>query len=87
MGPHRGQRYVDPALAADALTAPPNPLSDRELEVLQLAALDLPTAVIARRTHLADGTVRNYVAAATAKLGASSKAQAVAIARAQGWLR
>ncbi len=86
-GAHRGERYVDPALAADALTAPPNPLSDRELEVLRLAALDLPTAVIARRTNLAGGTVRNYVAAATAKLGAASKAQAIAIARAQGWIR
>jgi two-component system response regulator DesR len=86
-GAHRGERYVDPALAADALTAPPNPLSERELEVLQLAALDLPTAVIARRTNLAGGTVRNYVAAATAKLGAQTKAQAVTIARAQGWIR
>ncbi len=86
-GAHRGLRYVDPALAAEALTAPANPLSERELEVLQLAALDLPTAVIARRTHLAAGTVRNYVAAATAKLGAQTKPQAVAIARARGWIR
>lgn len=86
-GAHRGQRYVDPALAADALTAPANPLTERETEVLQLAALDLPTAVIARRTHLAAGTVRNYVAAATAKLGADSRSQAVALARAQGWIR
>ena len=86
-GAHRGERYVDPSLAADALTAPANPLSERELEVLRLAALDLPTAVIARRTHLATGTVRNYVAAATAKLGAESRAQAIAIARAQGWIR
>ena len=83
----RGERYVDPALAADAITAPPNPLSERELEVLRLAALDLPTAVIARRTNLAGGTVRNYVAAATAKLGAQSKGQAIAIARAHGWIR
>ena len=84
---HRGERYVDPALAADALTAPANPLSERELEVLRLAALDLPMAVIARRTHLATGTVRNYVAAATAKLGAESMVQAIALARAQGWIR
>ncbi|WP_206051831.1 response regulator transcription factor [Nocardioides ferulae] len=86
-GAQRGERYVDPTLAAEALTAPANPLTERELEVLRLAALDLPTAVIARRTHLATGTVRNYVAAATAKLGAESKGQAVAIARAQGWIR
>jgi len=81
-----GQRYVDPALAAEALTAPPNPLSAREAEVLELAARDLPTSVIARRTHLAPGTVRNYVAAATSKLGASSKSQAVALARRHGWI-
>lgn len=86
-GAHRGRRYVDPGLAADALTAPVNPLTERETEVLQLASLDLPTAVIARRTSLAPGTVRNYVAAATAKLGADSRAQAVALARAQGWIR
>lgn len=86
-GARRGERYVDPALAADAITAPPNPLSQRELDVLRLAALDLPTAVIARRTNLAGGTVRNYVAAATAKLGARTKGEAIAIARAQGWLR
>jgi two-component system response regulator DesR len=83
---HGGQRYVDPALAAEALVAPPNPLSERELDVLRLAALDLPTSVIARRTSLAPGTVRNYVAAATAKLGASSRAEAIATARAHGWI-
>jgi two-component system, NarL family, response regulator DesR len=83
---HRGQRYVDPTLAADALTAPANPLTDRELEVLRLAAMDLPTSVIARRTNLATGTVRNYVAAATSKLGGSSKSQAIATARRNGWL-
>lgn len=83
---HRGERYVDPALAAEALTAPPNPLSDRELEVLRLAALDLPTSVIARRTNLAPGTVRNYVAAATAKLGATTRTAAIATARKRGWI-
>ncbi|MGH7700328.1 MAG: LuxR C-terminal-related transcriptional regulator, partial [Gemmatimonadales bacterium] len=40
------------------------PLTPRELEVLRLAGYDTPVAVIARRTHLSPGTVRNYVAAA-----------------------
>lgn len=83
---HGGERYVDPALAADALTAPVNPLTPRELEVLRLAGYDTPVAVIARRTHLSPGTVRNYVAAAVAKLGASSRAEAVRIADENGWL-
>ncbi|MEU4543717.1 response regulator transcription factor [Nonomuraea dietziae] len=83
---HAGGRYVDPALAADALTAPECPLTPRELEVLRLAESDTPVAVIARRTHLSGGTVRNYLAAAVAKLGVSSRAEAFRLAREHGWL-
>ncbi|MBB3730807.1 response regulator transcription factor [Nonomuraea dietziae] len=83
---HAGGRYVDPALAADALTAPECPLTPRELEVLRLAESDTPVAVIARRTHLSGGTVRNYLAAAVAKLGVSSRGEAFRLAREHGWL-
>jgi two-component system response regulator DesR len=83
---HQGSRYVDPALAADALTAPVCPLTPRELEVLRLAEFDTPVSVIARRTHLSSGTVRNHLAAITAKLGAAGRTEAVRIARDNGWL-
>jgi DNA-binding NarL/FixJ family response regulator len=83
---HAGRRYVDPALAADALTAPECPLTPRELEVLRLAEFDTPVAVIARRTHLSHGTVRNYLAAAVNKLGVSSRAEAFRTAHDNGWL-
>jgi two-component system response regulator DesR len=83
---HAGGRYVDPALAADALTAPPCPLTARELDVLRLAEYDTPARVIARQTNLSTGTVRNYLAAAVSKLGAGSRAEAYRIARANGWL-
>ncbi|MFD1936165.1 MULTISPECIES: response regulator transcription factor [Nonomuraea] len=83
---HGGGRYVDPGLAADALTAPECPLTPRELEVLRLAEFDTPVAVIARRTHLSNGTVRNYLAAAVTKLGTSNRAEAVRLAREHGWL-
>jgi two-component system response regulator DesR len=83
---HTGGRYVDPGLAADALTAPECPLTPRELDVLRLAEYDTPVSVIARRTHLSSGTVRNYLAAAVTKLGASSRADAYRIARDHGWL-
>ncbi|MFC9973302.1 response regulator [Spirillospora sp. NPDC127200] len=83
---HAGQRYVDPALAADALTAPPCPLTDRELEVLRLAEHDAPVAVIARKAGLSQGTVRNYLAASVAKIGASGRAEAYRVAREHGWL-
>lgn len=83
---HGGARYVDPALAADALDAPPCPLTARELEVLRTAGADLPVPAIARRLHLSPGTVRNHLAAITAKLDAGSRAEAHRRAVEQGWL-
>ncbi|HEU4949108.1 MAG TPA: response regulator transcription factor [Kribbella sp.] len=83
---HAGGRYVDPALAADALTAPECPLTPRELEVLRLAEYDTPVSVIARRTSLSNGTVRNYLAAAVGKLDVSTRAEAFRMAHDNGWL-
>lgn len=83
---HAGSRYVDPALAADALTLPPCPLTPRELETLRLAEYGVPVAAIARRTGLAAGTVRNHLSASVQKLGAADRAEAVWIAREAGWL-
>jgi len=83
---HGGQRYVDPVLAADALTAPPSPLTPRESEVLSVAREDRPVRDIARRVFLSQGTVRNYLAGITQKLGAGSRAEAYRIARENGWI-
>ena len=83
---HAGDRYVDPAMAADALTAPPCPLSARELDVLRAAGLDTPAAEVARRTHLSTGTVRNYLAAVVTKMGVGGRAEAFRSARENGWL-
>ena len=41
---------------------------------------------IARRLHLSEGTVRNYLSEAIAKLGASNRVDAARIARTKGWL-
>ncbi|MDA2814752.1 response regulator transcription factor [Nocardiopsis sp. RSe5-2] len=83
---HKGQRYVDPVLAADALTAPPSPLTPRETEVLSAAQGDRPIREVARALFLSQGTVRNYLAAATRKLGADTRADAYRIALENGWL-
>jgi two-component system, NarL family, response regulator DesR len=83
---HSGGRYVDPALAADALTLPECPLTPRELDVLRYAGSDVPISVVARRVHLSPGTVRNHLTAILAKLGVSSRADATAKARDNGWL-
>ncbi|SDS39137.1 two component transcriptional regulator, LuxR family [Actinopolymorpha singaporensis] len=81
-----GGRYVDPALAADALSAPECPLSPRELEVLRLAEYDTPLTVVARRMNLSHGTVRNYLAAAVTKLGVRTRGEAFRAAHDAGWL-
>lgn len=81
-----GQRYVDPVLAADALTVQPSPLTRRETEVLLAAQADRPVRDVARALFLSPGTVRNYLASATAKLGADSRSEAYRVARDNGWV-
>lgn len=81
-----GQTVVDPALAAAALTAGPNPLTDRERDVLSVAVDGATIAEIAQRLHLSESTVRNYLSAAIGKTGTRNRMEAVQAARAQGWL-
>ncbi|MFW6690607.1 response regulator [Streptomyces sp. MAR4 CNX-425] len=81
-----GRRYVDPDIAAAALTEDDCPLSDRELEVLRAARTGASVAEIAAEVHLAPGTVRNYLSAAMAKLGATSRHAAAHRAWQQGWI-
>lgn len=83
---HGGGRYVDPELAADAIAAGASPLTPRETDVLELAADGAPVEEIAERAHLSPGTVRNYLSAVVSKLGVANRHEAVAKARAQGWL-
>ena len=83
---HEGHRYVDPILAADALTEPPSPLTARETEVLTVAGEHRPIREVARTLFLSPGTVRNYLAAITHKLEAGSRAEAYRNARDNGWI-
>jgi DNA-binding CsgD family transcriptional regulator len=63
------------------------PLTRRELEVLQLIADGLTTGPIAGRLCLSAETVKSHVGAIHAKLSASSRAHAVAIGFRQGLLK
>ncbi|MGW7054441.1 response regulator [Streptomyces sp. NPDC054887] len=81
-----GNRYVDPELAADAISAGDSPLTVREAEVLELAADGAPVAEIAERAALSPGTVRNYLSSAASKLGAENRHAAVRLARERGWV-
>ncbi|MGI5289990.1 response regulator transcription factor [Nonomuraea polychroma] len=81
-----GRRYVDPDIAASALTEDDCPLSDRELEVLRASRTGASIREIASQVHLAPGTVRNYLSAAMAKLGVSSRHAAAHRAWEEGWI-
>ncbi|MFB9836924.1 response regulator transcription factor [Actinoallomurus acaciae] len=81
-----GARVMAPQLAMAALDAEPSPLSSRETEILQRYAGGYEIREIAAHVCLSGGTVRNYLASATVKLGARNRAHAVRIATEAGWL-
>ncbi len=83
---HRGLRVIDPALATEAWSAEVDPLTERERQILQRAGEGRATAEIAGELRLSEGTVRNYLSEAIAKLGAANRVDAARIARAKGWL-
>jgi two-component system response regulator DesR len=82
----RGERVVDPALAAATLAGGPSPLTGRERDVLAAARNGATIADIARALFLSEGTVRNYLSAAIAKTDTRNRAEAVRVADERGWL-
>jgi two-component system response regulator DesR len=82
---HHGQRVIDPDLATEAW-GEIDPLTDRERQVLRLAAEGISTGDVAKQLHLSSGTVRNYLSEAIDKLGASNRIEAARIAKSKGWL-
>ncbi|HEX5229690.1 MAG TPA: response regulator transcription factor [Bryobacteraceae bacterium] len=63
-----------------------DPLSDRELEVLDLVAEGLSNKLIAHRLNISEHTVKTHVASIFAKLGASSRTEAVSLAIRRGFV-
>lgn len=72
---------------AKSATALPEPLSDRELEILQLIAEGLSNPEIAARLFLAEGTVKNYVSNILQKTNTRDRTQAVLKAQSLGLLQ
>ncbi|WP_067477994.1 response regulator transcription factor [Actinomadura hibisca] len=83
---HAGGRYLDAELAASAMAAGDNPLTEREREILRLLGAGTETARIASLLHLSEGTVRNYLSSAMAKLGESNRVAVVRTAQEMGWI-
>ncbi|WP_394613573.1 response regulator [Lentzea sp. JNUCC 0626] len=82
---HAGERVVAPELAMAAWDSA-DPLTPRERELLQEVTTGASNADIAARLNLAEGTVRNYLSTAMAKLGARNRSEAANTARERGWL-
>ena len=82
----RGERVVDPDLAAQALSAGDNPLTEREREVLAASEGGATIEDVAARLYLSEGTVRNYLSAAIKKLGTRNRVEAARLAQRKGWL-
>jgi two-component system, NarL family, response regulator DesR len=81
-----GLRVIDPQLAVAAWDCRDNPLSQRELEVLRLAARGADAVEIAARLYLSPGTVRNYLTTIVTKLSARNRVDAIRIAENAGWI-
>jgi pimeloyl-ACP methyl ester carboxylesterase/DNA-binding CsgD family transcriptional regulator len=73
-----------PRGAAVATAVSLDDLTSREREVLEIVAQGLDNYAIAARLHISEKTVRNHVSIIFSKLGVTSRAQAVALARDAG---
>jgi LuxR family maltose regulon positive regulatory protein len=76
-----------PATRTDSSAGPYQPLSTRELEVLQLMATGAPNDQIARDLVVGVTTVKSHINGIFRKLGTANRLEAVARARAAGLLR
>ncbi|MGH2521740.1 MAG: response regulator [Anaerolineales bacterium] len=75
-------RLASPARPPDA--GLPEPLSERELEVLRLLATGLSNREIGAKLSLTEGTVKNYVSSVLQKIGVRDRTQAALRARELG---
>ena len=81
----QGQKVIDPELAINALDDA-DPLTDKERKALKLASDGLKTSDIAKQLFISEGTTRNYLSDAIAKLNATNRVDAARIAKQKGWL-
>lgn len=82
----KGKRMYSPELI-DLAFAEENPLTKREIEVLQLLTEGKTTKAIAKELFLSNGTVRNYISIILDKLNVNNRIEAVAKGNEKGWLK
>jgi NarL family two-component system response regulator YdfI len=82
--PTDGARDFAAARPRSAVSAPP--LTPREREILSMLAEGLPNKLIAARLRISEHTVKTHLEAVFEKLGASTRAEAVALGVRRGLL-
>lgn len=83
---HAGDKVIDPQMALASVGSAANPLTEREREVLLLAADGNPVSAIARQVHLSAGTVRNHLSSAIGKTHTANRIEAARVAQERGWI-
>lgn len=82
----RGEVVIDTKLALSVMIASQNPLTEREREVLRLAAEGLRSTEIAQRLFLSPGTVRNHLSRILTKTDSRTRIAAIRAAHERGWI-
>lgn len=80
-----GQRIFSPELVDLAFTQP-NPLTERERQVVRLMADGKNTKEISKELFITTGTVRNYISVILDKLEVSNRIEAISRMEKEGWL-
>ena len=79
-------RGLEAAKAEFPRLEPPDPLTEREIEVLRLMTGGYSNREIARALKVAEGTVKNHVSSILSKLGVRDRTRAVLKALELGWI-
>lgn len=82
----KGERVFSPELI-DIAFEMDNPLTRREIEIMQQLADGLTTKDTAKILGLSGGTIRNYVSIILDKLGAKNRIEAITTVKEKGWLK
>jgi two-component system, NarL family, response regulator DesR len=81
-----GKRIYAPELM-DGFYSEENPLTEREMAVLELVADGKNTKEIASQLTITTGTVRNYISAILDKLEVTNRIEAITQSKEKGWFK
>lgn len=85
---HAGEAYLQPKVAAKLVQRVQEPaLTEREVQILRLLAQGKSNRVIGAALHITEGTVKSHLKSLFAKLDATSRAEAIALAAKRGLIK